>query len=163
MPIVSRQLSSVQPSAAGTVLVMERAIDDQGRVWKRGRRRVVSEAQAIIEMDAYDWTPQLKAADFADLLVWTQAPVKNDPGTFDLTGRDITLLEGEDFLYKHFAESVGEVAVLLAWWLKAMNPPTINAIRDRAGLSVVDGDRVQDRAIALDDAEATFNDTVEID
>ncbi len=165
MPIVSRSLSSVQPSAGGTVLVMEEAIDALGRSppWIRGRRRSANEAQAIIEMDAYDWTPQLKDADFADLLVWVQAPAKNDPGTFDLTGRDISLLEGEDFLYEYFAESVGEVAILLAWWLKAMNPPTISAIRIRAGLNVEDGDRVQDRAIALDDAEATFNDTVEID
>ena len=86
MPIVSRGLSSVQPSAGGTVLVMERAIDDQGRVWIRGRRRVASEAQAIAEMDAYDWAPQLMDREELDAVKFVRAG--NSPDSFaraDLT------------------------------------------------------------------------------
>ncbi len=114
-------------------------------------------------MNARDVTGQLKAADFTDLLIFVQAPAKNDPSGFVLTGRDITLIEGEDFLFKYFAESGGSRAITLAWWIKGMTPPTFNTIRDRLGLDVTDGDRVQDRAVAMDDAEATFNDIVDIE
>ncbi len=162
MSIARRTLESVQQRSGGTVLASFLAVDEKGREWRRSGARFANEAAATIVSDAFDWTPQLKDADFADLLIWTEAPGKNDPDAFSLTDRDITLIEGEDFLYKHFAESVGDKAILLAWWLKGLNPPSINAIRDRAGLSVTDGDRVQDRAVALDDAEATFNDIVKI-
>ncbi len=162
MPIATRTLGGLQQSSGGTVLASFLAVDDLGREWRRSRSRFADEAAAIVASDAFDWTAVLKNADFADLLVWAQAPAKNDPSAFDLTDRDITLIEGEDFLYENFAESLGADAVLLAWWLKAMNPPTINVLRDRAGLSVDDGNRVQDRAVALDDAEATFDDVVEI-
>lgn len=161
MPIVSRTLESVQPTTGG-VFASFLCIDDKGREWRRSRARFANEAVAQAAVDAHDWTLQLQNADFADLLIWAQAPAKNDPDNFDLTDRDITLIEGENFLYKHFAEGEGGEAILLAWWLKGMNPPTINAIRDRAGLSVTDGDRVKDRAVALDDAEAAFDDIVEI-
>ena len=163
MPIDTRALDSVQPSVAGTVLASFLAIDDMGREWRRSRARFANEVVAIAASDAFNWTPQLKDVDFEDLLIWTQAPAKNDPNAFDLTNRDITLVEGEDRLYKEFAESGGDQAILLAWWIKGMTPPEINVIRDRAGLSVTDGDRVKDRAVALDDAEATFNDIVEIE
>ena len=138
------------------------AVDEVGREWRRSRARFADEATAQAASDAFDWTVQLQDVDFNDLLVWTKSPAKNDPGAFNLTGRDITLLEGEDFLYTHFAESPGEEAILLAWWLKGLTPPAINAIRDRLGVNVTDGDRVKDRAVALDDAEATFDDVVEI-
>ncbi len=163
MPIASRTLGSVQQSSGGTVLASFLAVDDLGRNWRRSRGRFDDEAAAIAASDAFDWTSQLKNVDFADLLVWTQSPLKNNPDAFDLTDRDITLIEGEDFLYKHFAESNGDQAILLAWWLKGLTPPEINAIRDRAGLDVTDGDRVQDRAVSLDDAEGTFDDIVDID
>ena len=161
MPIISRQLESVQPSSGG-VLASFLAVDNEGREWRRSRSRFNSETEAQTALDVFDWTVQLKSADFNDLLVWTQAPAKNDPGTFDLTGRDLTLLEGEDRLFTHFAEGEGGEAIRLAWWIKGMNPPTFDAIRIRLGLDVTDGDRVKDRAVALDDAEATFDDSVSI-
>ncbi len=161
MPIVTRAIS-VQPMKSGTIFASFLAVDERGGEWRRSRARFADEATAQAASDAFDWRAQLQDTDFQDLLAWTQAPAKNDPDAFDLTGRDITLTEGEDFLYTHFAESPGEEALLLAWWLKGMNPPTINAIRNRLGVSVTDGDRVKDRAVALDDAEDTFNDTVEI-
>lgn len=162
MPIISRQLESVQPSVGG-VLASFLAVDDRGREWRRSRARFANEIVAQVALDAFDWTSQLKDADFHDLLVWAQAPAKNDPGAFDFTGRDLTLLEGEDRLFKHFAEGEGSEAIKLAWWIKGMNPPTFDAIRIRLGLDVTDGNRVQDRAVALDDAEATFDDIVSID
>ena len=162
MPIVTRTIDA-QPSAAGTVLASFLAIDARDRPLRRSRSRFADEDAAVIASGGFDWTDQLKDMDFQDLLIWTQAPAKNDPSAFDFgPTRDLTLLEGEDRLFKHFAESAGEVAILLAWWIKGMNPPTFNTIRDRLGLNVTDGDRVKDRAVALDDGEATFNDLVEI-
>ena len=161
MPIVSRVLDKIRPQLGTTVRVRETLTAAKGHVIVH-QYLAQSEAQANTDMAARDVTTLLRDADFRDLLAWTQAPAKNDPDAFDLTDRDITLIEGEDFLYKHFAESNGEDAILLAWWLKAMNPPTINVLRDRAGLNVTDGNRVQDRAVSLDDAEATFDDLVEI-
>ncbi len=161
MPIVSRILDNIRPQHGTTVRVRETLTDAKGRKIVH-HYLASSEAQANTDMAARDVTGQLRNADFTDLLDHVQAPAKGDPSTFDLTGRDITLIEGEDFLYKHFAESLGDPAIKLAWWLKAMNPPTINAIRNRLGVDVADGDRVKDRAVALDDAEATFDDTVEI-
>ena len=163
MPIVTRTLDSVQPSTAGTILAGFLAIDTQDRPFRRSSARFVDEVAAVVASDGFDWMDQLKDLDFDDLLVWTQAPAKNDPSAFDFgPTRDLTLLEGEDRLFTHFAESVGEIAILLAWWIKGLNPPTFNTIRDRLGLNITDGDRVKDRAVALDDGEATFNDIVEI-
>ena len=162
MPITSRSLGSVRPNSAGTVWASFLAIDAKGREWSRSRARFADESAATVASDNYDWTLQLQEKDFDDLLAHVEAPAKNDPDTFDLTGRDITLIEAEDFLYQHFAESPGDDAILLAWWLKGMNPPTINAIRTRLGVNVDDGDRIKDRAVALDDAEATFDDIVKI-
>ena len=104
MPIVTREFSSVQPSAAGTVLVMERAIDDKGREWMRGRRRVASEAQAITEMNAYDWTPQLKARETLDVVTFVRAG--NSPASF--TRSDLTAAELSERLTIHFMGQVLE-------------------------------------------------------
>ncbi len=161
MPIVTRELKHVRPQRDDTVRVLEVLTAAVGHVDRRSYR-AVSEAQAVIDMNARDVTKGLKKADFNDLLVFVEAPAKNNPDAFDFTNRDITLLEGEDFLFTHFAEGQGSRAILLAWWIKGMNPPTFNTIRDRLGLDVTDGDRVKDRAVALDDAEATFDDVVDV-
>lgn len=93
MPIVSRNLASVQQSGGGTVLVLERAIDNQGREWIHGRRRVANEAQAITEMDARDWTSQLQEREELDAVKFVQAG--GDPDAFirfDLTASQLARL-----------------------------------------------------------------------
>jgi hypothetical protein len=154
MPIVSRQLESVQPSA-GSILASWLAIDDRGREWRRSRSRFASEAVAQTALDAFDWTIQLKDADFADLLVWVQA--KNSSDTFDFTNRDLTLLEGEERLLIWFASHEGPDAITLAWWVEDMSPPTYSAIRNRAGYDAATGTRIQDRAVALLAVEPVFD------
>ncbi len=161
MPIVTRVLDPVRPQSDGTVRVREVLTASVGHSISHSYK-ATSEAQAIIDMNARDVTKQLKNADFNDLLVWTEAPAKNDPGIFDFTDRDITLLEAEDFLYKLFAESIDGSAIKIAWWLKGMNNPTFIPIRDRAGHGVDEGDRVKDKAVAQDDAETTIDDFVEV-
>ena len=158
MPIVSRTLEHIRPQRDG-VRVKEVLTAVVGhRV--RHSYTAVSEAQAIIDMNARDMTKQLRKADFVDLLAHVEA--KNDPFTFNFTDRDIILIEAEDFLYKRFALSVGGSAIKIAWWLKEMNPPTFNTIRKRAGHDNTEGDRVKDKAVAQDDAEATIDDTVKV-
>ncbi len=154
MPIISRQLESVQPSTGG-VFASFLAVDDLGREWRRSRARFADEATAQAVSDAFDWTAQLLDADFEDLLVWTQA--KNAPGAFDFTNRDLTLLEGEEQLLVWFASHEGAEAITIAWWIEAMSPPTFNAIRDRVGYDTATGSRIEDRAIALFAVEPSFD------
>ena len=155
MPIVSRQLESIQSSRAGTVLASFLAVDEQGREWRRSRARFSNEAVAQAASDAFDWTTQLQDVDFDDLLIWTQA--KNAPDGFDFTNRDLTLLEGEERLLVWIATQAGVKAITLAWWIEDMSPPTFNAIQNRVGYDTVTGSRIQDRAIALLAVEPSFD------
>ncbi len=154
MPIVTRTLE-VQPTRSGGIFASFLAVDALGREWRRSRARFANEAAAQTASDAHDWSSQLHDTDFDDLLVWTQA--KNDPGDFVLTGRDLTLLAGEEQLLVWFASHEGDLAITLAWWVEGMNPPTFSAIRDRAGYDAATGTRIQDRAIAMVAAESSFD------
>ena len=154
MPIVSRRIE-VQPTRNGTVFASFLAVDDLGRSWRRSRSRFADEAAAQTASDAHDWAPQILDADFSDLLIWTQA--KNDPGDFVLTGRDLTLLDGEERLLVWFASHEGALAITIAWWIEDINPPTYRAIRERVGYDTDTGSRIQDRAIDLLAAEVTFD------
>ena len=161
MPIVTRTLEHVRPQRDRKVRVQEVLTAAVGHVITHNYK-AVSKAQAITDMNARDVTKELKNADFTDLLLHVEAPAKNQPSTFDFTDRDITLIESEDFLYQLFAESTGGSAIKIAWWIKDMNPPTFNTIRNRAGHDNTEGDRVKDKAVAQDDAEATIDDFVEL-
>lgn len=154
MPVVSRTLKNRGVQRDGSVRVRERIIDAKGRNWDRVYR-AVSEAQAIADMNALDLADQLTAADFRDLLAWTQD--KNDPGAFDFTDRDLALLEGEERLLVWFAESLGGKALTLAWWIESLNPSSYTAIRVRVGFDSVTGSRIQDRAIDLAACEVRFD------
>ena len=154
MPIVSRQLDSVQISG-DTVLASFLAIDVKGREWRRSRSRFADEAAAQAASDAHDWTLQLKKVDFANLLIWVQG--QNTPGTFDFTNRDLALLEGEERLLVWFAGEEGVEAIKIAWWIESLNPPQFTAIRTRAGYDAATGSRIQDRAISLAACELTFD------
>ncbi len=159
MPDVSRTLTNRGTQTDGLVRVLERIIDAKGRIWDRVYK-AVSEAQATTDMNALDLTEPLKDADFRDLLTWVQA--KNASDDFDLTDRDLTLLEGEERLLIWFAGEPGDEAITLAWWVEGMTPPVYSAIRIRAGFDAAQGSDIQDRAISLLAAEPLFDQTVEL-
>ncbi len=154
MPIITRTLESIQQTTGG-IFAAWLCIDAKGREWRRSRARFADETAALAAANAFDWTLQLKDRDFQDLLAWVQA--KNDSDAFDFTDMDLTLLEGEERLLVYFASNEGAEAITLAWWIEAMNPPTFNAIRDRVGYDNATGSRIQDRAIAMVAAEASFD------
>ncbi len=89
MPIVSRSLESVQPSAAGTVLARFLAVDSRGREWRRSRSRFVDEAAATAASDAYDWTAQLEDLDEQVGLAFVEAG--GDPEVY--AREDLTIQE----------------------------------------------------------------------
>ena len=157
MPIVSRVLDHVRPQHGTTVRVRETLTDAKGRVIVHSYL-AQSEAQANTDMAARDVTPQLEESDFHDLLVWVKT--KNGSDTFDWTDRDITELRGEELLLTWFAETRGDPAIAIAWWVNDFNPPQYNAIRDRVGFDPATGSEIQDRAIDLEAAEVRFNQTV---
>lgn len=107
----------------------------------------VAAAEGIVIMNARDVTEQLRGSDFNELLDWVKA--KNGSDTFDYVDRDITELEGEEFLLIWFGETIGDSAIPIAWWVEDMNPSTYSAIRIRAGFDSDQGSFVQDKAIAL--------------
>ncbi|MHC4180715.1 MAG: hypothetical protein ACYSWU_24715, partial [Planctomycetota bacterium] len=124
MPIISRTLESVQPTEDG-VFASFLAVDALGVEWRKSRMRFADEAEAQTALDAFDWTPQLIDRDYQDLSLWVRN--KNASDDFDLTNRDLTLLEGEERLLVEFATSGGNEALSLAWWVEDMNPPTFKA------------------------------------
>ncbi len=160
MPIVSRQLESVQPSSGG-VLASFLAVDAKGREWRRSRSRFASETVAQTAADAHDWTPQLQDRDFADLLVWVQD--RNTVATFDLTGRDITEDDGEEFIMVWFAGHEGDEAITVAWWLDSINTGQFNTIRDRVPFTGVQGSTITSKFTFLLAAEPWWNVIVEPD
>ena len=157
MPIVSRILESVQPTTVG-VFASFLCVDALGRVWRRSRSRFADEAAAQVALDAHNWTPQLRDADFRDLRVWVQG--LNPVSTFDLTGRDITEGEGEEFIMKWFAESPGDDAITVAWWLDSINTGAFNAIRNRVGFTGDEGSTITQRFTFLLAAEPWWDVTV---
>ncbi len=157
MPILTRSLDSIQQTTGG-IFAAFLNMDSKGREWRRSRSRFADEATAQLDLDAHDWTPQLQSADFADLLIWVQA--RNTVASFDLTGRDITEEQGEEFIAGTFAKSPGADAIHLAWWIESLNPPSWTAIRTRIGWTNQEGSDVQDRAISLTAAEPLFDTTI---
>ena len=159
MPILTRSLDSIQQTTGGIFAVFL-CTDSKGRAWRRSRSRFVDEATAQIALDAHNWTPQLQNADFDDLLAWVQA--LSTVASFDLTDRDITEEQGEDFIAGTFSESPGVDAIRLAWWIESLGPPAWTAIFTRIGWTSQEGTDVQDRAISLNAAEPLFNTTLEV-
>ncbi len=154
MPIITRTLTHIRPQGDGTVRVQEVLTPAKGQTIRHSYK-AVSEAQAITDMNARDVTEQLRNSDFSELLDWVKA--KNGSDTFDYVDRDITELEGEEFLLLWFAEQVGNAAVSLSWWVEDMTPPIYSAIRIRTGFDSDQGSTVQDKAIALLAAEPFIN------
>jgi hypothetical protein len=158
MPIVSRvltKLSNREDLGAGLKKWRVDAVDGRGRPWRHSAF-LATQAQAEVVRDtvAFDLANQ----DKLELLQWVLD--RNTVASFDLTGRDITEEQGEDFVMTTFAASPGEEAIPLAWWVESLGPPAFSTIRDRIGWSPAEGTLVQDRAIALLAAEPDFNTTI---
>ena len=153
MPIVIRELTHIHPQG-DTVRVQEVLVSAKGQTIRHSYK-AVSEAQAVIDTNARDVTEQLRNSDFKELLDWVKA--KNSSDTFDYVDRDITELEGEEYLLIWFGTTRGDPAITIAWWVNSFNPPQYIAIRDRVGIDPATGTRIQDRAIALEAAEPVFN------
>jgi hypothetical protein len=138
-------------------------VDDLFRQWLRGRSRFVDEDAAEAASDAFDWTVQLKDKDYQDLLGFVRAfpgGAENEPSDFDFTDRDLTFLEGEERLLADFATNV-DLALELAWWVASMNPPAFNAIRDRLGISSIEGSEMRVKADELN-ANLNYNQTWDV-
>lgn len=121
MPIVTRELTHVSAiQRDGTVRVQEVLTSAKGQPMRHSYK-AVSEAQAITDMNARDVTEQLRNSDFNKLLDWVKA--KNGSDTFDYADRDITELEGEEFLLIWFGKTRGDLALSIAWWIEDINPP----------------------------------------
>lgn len=159
MPIISRSLDGIQQTTGG-IFAAFLSVDSKGREWRRSRSRFVDETVAQAAVDAHDWTPQLQKVDLNDLLVWVQA--LNTVASFDLTNRDITEEQGEDFIAGTFAESPGDEAIRLAWWVESLSPPSWTTIRTRVGWTAQEGSDVQDRAISLNAAEPLFDTIIKV-
>jgi len=160
MPIVTRELKHIRPQSNGTVKVQERLTSAKGRVFFHFYT-AASVAAATSAMNARDMTDQLREIDFKDLLQWVQA--KNDPGVFDFTDRDLTLLEGEEQLLIWFAKTRGDPAITIAWWLEGLKGNGFNVIRDRVGFTGGEGSTITQRFTFLFQAEPWLNEIVEID
>ncbi len=157
MPIVSRIIDLVTPQRDGSVRVREMHTDALSRtIYSRGSR-AIDLAAATVRMNARDLTGQLRDLDTMELLAFTEAG--NDPETFDLTGRDITVNDGLDFLLRYFATHTGEAVIRIALWIVGLPTPKLVAIRDRLGLTVQQGNRILARAQKLADAAPTFDQT----
>jgi hypothetical protein len=109
-------------------------------------------------MNARDLSEELQNTDISEVISWVQA--RNPVSTFDFTNRDITENQAEEEVAKHFAQSVGEIALLSAWWIESLTPPLWTAITTRLGWSTSAGeigDRVQVRAQGMVVVEDDFN------
>lgn len=157
MPIATKELTKTNRQADGKWRVREVHADDLGSQWTF-QYLIDSVANATAIMNGRDLSEQLIDRDISDVVSWVEGG--NAPNTFDFTGRDITALEAEEEVAKHFARSPGPIALKVAWWIESLNPPSWNAIAGRLGWSTAAGeigDRVQVRAQTMVVAEPDFN------
>lgn len=156
MPIATKELRRTAQQANGHWRVWEEHTDTLGRVWPF-KYMVPLLADAVTMMEERSFPDALVDRDVAEVVSWVQD--RNTVDSFDYTNRDIDVLKAEEEIALHFARSVGEVAILSAWWLEDLNPPQWNTLATRLGWDTSTGeigDRVQTRAINLVVAEPDF-------
>jgi len=131
MPIVSRTLTKlaerpdVQP---GWAYWRVDGVDAKGRTYEhKGFGALQADAEIIRDTVTWDTA----AEDLRDALKWVQAG--NLLGTFDLTGRDITLEQAEEHVFAFFVSSKGDDAMTVVWWMDQFKVGEFNAIRNRIG------------------------------
>ena len=139
MPIVSRQLESVQQSGA-TVLASFLAVDHNGREWRRSRSRFADEAAAIAASNAHDWSRQLIERELED---FEQHILDgNTPGSF--TWADQTQTQGFRRFLRFFASTddldrAGAIAPTVLTFTKTQ-------IKNNAGITNAQSQFILDRA-----------------
>ncbi len=155
MPIVSRQLESVQPSGI-TVLASFLAIDGKGREWRRSRSRFPDEAAAIVASNAHNWTPQLIKKELVDF----EQHILDGGTAGSFVWADQTQTQGFRRFLRFFASTddldrAGAVAPIILTFTKQQ-------IINNAGITGAQADIVIDRAndlvaMVTEQTDATSN------
>ncbi len=159
MPILSRTLTKLanrEDIGAGIKRWRVEGLDSRGRGWIYGSFLAI-EADAEVIRSTVVW--KLATADLDELLLWVQA--RNTVASFDYTNRDITEDEGEEFIFTWFAESPGNDAITVAWWMDDINTGTFNKIRDRIGYTGNQGADITSRFTFMVAVEPWYEFTVE--
>ncbi len=159
MPITSTslvKLANREDVGAGIKRWRVDGLDARGRRWVRGPFFAI-EAEAEAIRSTVVWN--LSEADFAELLVWVQS--RQSVADFDFTNRDINEDEGEEFIFQTFAESPGDEAIKLAWWMDDINTGKFNQIRDRLGYTGTQGADITSRFTFMVSVEPWYDFIVE--
>jgi hypothetical protein len=132
MPITSKTLIKLANQSTSTEPDRKRwridGVDALGRGYVHGPfSGTQAEADAVLSTVVWNLTK----ADKDELLDWVKN--RNTVASFDYTNRDITELDGEEYIFQWFAESPGNDAILVAWWMDSINTGKFNSIRDRIG------------------------------
>jgi len=133
MSIVSRTLTKVGDPPGAIKRWEIHGTDGKGRNYVNGPFWA-TQTEAETKRDTVQW--DTAEADKLDALKWVQAG--NLLTTFDLTGRDITLEEAEEYVFAWFAFMPGDAAISVVWWMEQFNTGEFNAIANRIGYSGVD-------------------------
>lgn len=157
MPIVSRVIEVSTVQRDGSVRVREVLTDALGR--RIGFHGAIYRdlAAANTAMNARDATDLLKDMDKNDMKLFTEAG--NDPETFSLTDRDITIDEGLDALVAFFAEGIGSDVTPLSSWVVGLRTAKYDEIGARIGLDASARTRLKARAQDLVDVAPTYDKT----
>ncbi len=159
MPIVSRTLTKIanrEDIAPGWKRWRIEGKDARGRPWVLGPFGDI-QVDAEARLAAVSWN--LAEADNEDLLLWVQA--RNTVASFDYTDRDITLDDGEEYIFQWFAEAPGDDAMTVAWWMDGINTGKFNSIRDRIGYTGAQGADITSRFTFMVSVEPWYQFTVE--
>lgn len=139
MPIVSRQLESVQQSG-GTVLASFLAVDSKAREWRRSRSRFADEAAATVASNAHNWTPQLIISELEDF----EQHILDGGTVGSFTWADQTQTQGFRRFLRFFASTddldrAGAIAPIILTFTKAQ-------IKNNAGITNAQAQFILDRA-----------------
>jgi len=158
MPIVSRTLTKLanrDDIEPGMKRWRVDGIDARDRDWVHGPFFALEGTPAEAIRDAAWTTQQLQDVDLSEVIEWVE--LKNTVASFDFTNRDITEEQAEDHIATEFASRLGDAAIRLAWWIESLGPPSWTAIANRIGWTSQQRSDVQDRGIALEAAEASYD------
>ena len=133
----------------------------RGRPWKHGSfGGTLAEAEVIRDAITAE-SLGMAETDLAELLEFVQLGDPNTVAAFDYTDRDIVQADGEEHIFKWFAEAEGAEAITVAWWLESINTGTFNSIRNRIVYTGTQGADITSRFTFMGLAEPWYDLTVE--
>lgn len=156
MPITQKTLRYYRPQGNGKFKVREDHTDARGNSHLVSYRTTKSQVEVEVDMNAR--VIDLASGDNQELLSWVKS--RNTVASFDYTNRDINQLDGEEFIFQWFAESDGDEAITVAWWMDSINTGTFNNIRDRIGYTGQQGADITSRFQFMVLVEPWYNFTV---